>query len=73
MANKTNREEKVRNQRLLQILECIRTEKYPNSTKLKNKFETSRSTIMRDIEFLKDRYNAPIEYCIFQAVSLYDV
>ena len=63
MANKTNREEKVRNQRLLQILECIRTENYPNSTKLKNKFETSRSTIMRDIEFLKDRYNAPIEYC----------
>ena len=60
--NKRGREDKVKTQRLFQILEIIRNGNYPNAPKLQKQFEISRSTIMRDIEFLKDRYNAPIEY-----------
>lgn len=58
----TEREDKVKTLRLLQLAEFIRTHHYPNAPKLMDEFEVSRSTIMRDIEFLQTRYNAPIEY-----------
>ena len=57
-----NREDKVKTLRLLQLAEFIRTENYPNAPKIGKHFEISRSTVMRDIEFLQTRYNAPIEY-----------
>ena len=60
---KDNRDEKVRNQRLFQIVEFIRNGNYPNVPKMQKEYEVSRSTIMRDLEFLKNMYNAPIEYC----------
>lgn len=56
------REEKVKIHRILQIENEIRSGKYPNGTTLSKKFECSRATIMRDIEFLRDRYNAPLEF-----------
>lgn len=56
------REDKVKTLRLLQLAEYIRTEHYPNAPKIGKHFEISRSTVMRDIEFLQTRYNAPIEY-----------
>lgn len=56
------REEKVKIHRILEIDREIRSGKYPNSTYLGKKFEVSRATIMRDIEFLRDRYDAPLEY-----------
>lgn len=56
------REEKVKIHRILEIDKEIRAGNYPNSTSLKTKFEVSRATIMRDIEFLRDRYEAPLEY-----------
>ena len=64
MANKNNRDEKVRNQRLFQLVEFIRNGNYPNVPMMKKEYEVSRSTIMRDLEFLKNRYNAPIEYSV---------
>ena len=57
-----SREEKVKTLRILEIDDMIRSGEYPNATVLEKKFEVSRSTIMRDIDFLHDRYNAPLEY-----------
>lgn len=59
---KKDREEKVKVFRILKIDEIIRNGKFPNTSYLCKKFEVSRSTIMRDIDFLRDRYNAPLEY-----------
>lgn len=59
---KTVREDKVRTLRIVRIDEFIRTGSYPSVQKLMKEFETSRSTIMRDLEFLRSRYDAPIEF-----------
>lgn len=56
------REEKVKTLRILEIDRLIREGSYPNATLLGKRFEVSRSTIMRDIDFLRDRYCAPLEY-----------
>lgn len=56
------REDKARQLRLLQIVDLVRQDKYPNASDLRRRFEVSRSTIMRDIDFLKDRYQVPLEY-----------
>ena len=49
-------------ERLLVINNELGTEKYPNTPKLAKKLEVSIATISRDVEFLRDRLNAPIEY-----------
>lgn len=49
-------------ERLLVINNDIGTGKYPNTPKLAKKLEVSIATISRDVEFLRDRLNAPIEY-----------
>ncbi len=56
------REEKAGRLRLLQIDERIRDGTYPNATTLAKAFCVSRSTIARDIDFLRDRYRAPLAY-----------
>lgn len=56
------REEKVKTLRILEIDRLIREGGCPNATALGKRFEVSRSTIMRDIDFLRDRYRAPLEY-----------
>lgn len=55
-------EGKVQFWRLLRIDEAIRAGKFPSIAKMAVEFEVSRRTIERDIEFLRDMYNAPIEY-----------
>lgn len=40
----------------------IRSGVFPNKTTLSKKYEISLKTIQRDIEYLKDSYDAPIEY-----------
>jgi len=40
----------------------IASGKYPNTRTLANAYETGTATISRDIEFLRDMMNAPIEY-----------
>lgn len=59
---KGTREDKARQLRLLQIVNMVKQGDYPNTTDFRKKFEVSRSTVMRDIDFLKDRYMVPLEY-----------
>ncbi len=40
----------------------VKSEKYPNSRDLCNKFEISPRTAQRTIEFMRDRIHAPLEY-----------
>jgi predicted DNA-binding transcriptional regulator YafY len=55
-------EEKVQINRILMIDEAIRSGSFPTITKLANKAEVTNRTIERDIEYLRDRYEAPLEY-----------
>ncbi|MBE6345161.1 MAG: WYL domain-containing protein [Spirochaetaceae bacterium] len=59
---KLRREEKVKNQRIIMMDVMIRDGTYPSVKDFRKKFETSRSTIMRDLAFIRDRYQAPLEY-----------
>lgn len=49
-------------ERIVKIHELIAAERYPNTTNLAEILECSTSTISRDLEFLKDRCDAPYEY-----------
>ncbi len=49
-------------ERIVKIHELISAERYPNTTNLAEILECSTSTISRDLEFLKDRCDAPYEY-----------
>ena len=60
--NRKNGEEKVKFSRLALIDAEIRSEKYPNSEELAAKLEVSQRTILRDIDYLRDFYGAPIAY-----------
>jgi len=55
-------EEKVRINRVLMIDDAIRSGSYPSVAKLARKAEVNERTIERDIEYLRDMYEAPIEY-----------
>lgn len=48
--------------RIHQFDALLRAGKRPNATHLAEKFETSRSTIWRDVEFMRERLNLPIAY-----------
>lgn len=56
------REDKFKFHRLLQIDKWIRSGTYPSVEKMMFEYGVSRRTILRDVEFLRDRYNAPVEY-----------
>ena len=64
--NKENSEKKVKLSRISRIDDELRSGRYPNSEELALKMEVSPRTILRDIEFLKDFYDAPIEYDYFK-------
>lgn len=49
-------------ERIIFINKKIGDGTYPNAPKLSKELEVSIATISRDIEFLRDRLNAPIEY-----------
>ncbi len=49
-------------ERLSLIHKKILDHEYPNTTELAKFFEVGTATISRDIEFLRDRFKAPIEY-----------
>lgn len=49
-------------ERIVHIHNSIASKKYPNTRKLAKELECSTSTISRDIEFLRDRCNAPCNY-----------
>jgi predicted DNA-binding transcriptional regulator YafY len=60
--NHKNAEEKVRINRILKIDDAIRAKTYPNAITLAKKLEVTGRTILRDIEYLRLMYQAPIEY-----------
>ena len=64
MAEKRQKITHLMLERLINIHKEIRDGKYPNTTELAKKFNDGKgiSTISRDIEFLRDRFYAPIEY-----------
>jgi len=64
--NKKNGEEKVKLSRIARIDAEIRSGRYPNSEELAAKLEVSPRTILRDIDYLKDFYDAPIDYDFFK-------
>ncbi len=49
-------------ERMMQIHERIKANRYPNCTKIAKEVEVSTRTIKRDIDFMKYRLNLPIEY-----------
>ena len=57
-----NREEKYKTHRLIQLDKWIRNGGYPSVQAIQDEYEISRRTVMRDLEFLRDRYDAPLEY-----------
>jgi predicted DNA-binding transcriptional regulator YafY len=60
--NRKNAEEKVRINRILKIDDAIRAKTYPNAVTLAKNLEVTGRTILRDIEYLRLMYQAPIEY-----------
>ena len=58
----TGKEGKIQFWRLLKIDEQIREKLFPTVRSLSKEFEVSKRTIERDIEFLRDMYDAPIAY-----------
>lgn len=49
-------------ERLLWFHEEAKNNRYPNSTRLAAQFEVSAKTAQRDIDCLRDRFRAPLEY-----------
>lgn len=54
------REDKFRVYRIIQIDKWIRSGTYPSVQQMMDEFGVSNRTILRDIEFLRDRYDAPV-------------
>ena len=49
-------------ERMLQIHQAIQAGGYPNATKLAGDLEVSSKSIHRDLEFMRDRLQLPLEY-----------
>ena len=47
---------------MLRIHQAILSAQYPNATKLAEELEVSTKSIHRDLEFMRDRLDLPIEY-----------
>lgn len=46
----------------MRIHEAVRSGRYPNATILAQEFEVSSKSIQRDLAFMRDRLNLPLEY-----------
>jgi predicted DNA-binding transcriptional regulator YafY len=49
-------------ERMLRIHQSLASGKFPNASTLAREIEVATKTIHRDIEFMRDRFNLPIEY-----------
>jgi proteasome accessory factor B len=49
-------------ERMMRLKQLIATEKFPNCRTMAAKLEVSSKTIQRDIDFMRDRLEMPIEY-----------
>ncbi len=53
-------------ERMLRIHQAIQSGSFPNATQLAREIEVSTKSIQRDIEFMRERLNLPIEYVAAQ-------
>ena len=53
-------------ERMLRIHQALQSGNYPNSTKLAAALEVSEKSIQRDLDFMRDRMQLPIEYDVRQ-------
>jgi proteasome accessory factor B len=49
-------------ERMLRIHQALQASSYPNATSLAREIEVSTKTIQRDLEFMRDRLNLPLEF-----------
>lgn len=49
-------------ERMLQIHQAVQAGDYPNANTLARRLEVSRKSIVRDLEFMRDRLGLPLEY-----------
>lgn len=49
-------------ERMLRIHQAIRSGQFPNTTTLARRLEVSTKTVQRDLEFMRDRLELPLEY-----------
>ena len=49
-------------ERMLRIHQAIQSRRFPNATDLADQLEVSKKSIHRDVEFMRDRLDLPIEY-----------
>ncbi len=49
-------------ERMLRIHQALQAENYPNATQLAAELEVSTKSIQRDLDFMRDRLELPIEY-----------
>ncbi|PYI81428.1 MAG: DNA-binding protein [Verrucomicrobia bacterium] len=49
-------------ERMLQIHQAVQSGRYPNASTLARELEVSTKSIQRDLEFMRDRMNLPLEY-----------
>jgi predicted DNA-binding transcriptional regulator YafY len=59
-------------ERLVWLHQQIKTQRYPNSARLAERFEVSEKTARRDIALLRDRFNAPLAFDRRRNGYLYD-
>ena len=49
-------------ERMLRIHQALEAGKFPNATTLAKELEVTTKTIQRDLEFMRDRLNLPVEF-----------
>jgi predicted DNA-binding transcriptional regulator YafY len=49
-------------ERMMRIHDAIQSGKYPNAARLAKELEVSQKSVQRDLEFMRERMNFPIEY-----------
>src|SRR5216683_7261991 len=49
-------------ERMLKIHQAIKSGKYPNASALARELEVSTKSVHRDLEFMRDRLELPLEY-----------
>ena len=49
-------------ERMMKIHQAIQSGKFPNATSLAGELEVSTKSIQRDLEFMRDRFELPLEY-----------
>ncbi|MGC9942465.1 MAG: WYL domain-containing transcriptional regulator [Verrucomicrobiota bacterium] len=59
-------------ERMLRIHQALQAGNYPNASKLARDVEVSTKTIHRDIEFMRDRLNLPVEFAPGRNGYFYD-